>query len=1084
MFLSPRCARNPRSAFKAVQGIDRAMAWAVPCSGSELIVPFELSEAEEIMVQSLDDQCIAESSVSQTQELPVLTHLLKSTSCTTTSPAISVNNLATHKVGTSPKVTNTVRLHPVSTSDGYKLVVVPNTTAGSNISWTPHPWYHSTASYASGTPVALPGSPDLLKGPPKVVQLAPQSKTFKQQFKILPNVTPATKTVTIAQHITSVPGKPTSGSGPVVVIGKERDATTTVLHRSLHQSASLDPEKNQTPTSSDIECITRSTSALSSPAESYEIDDDTAMPIITSVMSLSNCDFDSIVDNAGNAENDKQAAKTGECLDSARSASGPASLLIKKIFPTHRVSGSHSLLVRQSAGGQDSVSATQGTKSIAKAIPRILAHPGTGSRRKTLFPTSAARGSPLSGFLPVSKACSTGAKILTGVSACKPARKVEGECGRTKNNKVEVFELDAVKKVGNTIMGSTITFKPSSELGTGKQSESQRSMIQKLQQAINCFEQSALKSDSTFNKVERNMLESVLSQLKDKTTEMNVSKKMNVPVTPKVEAKASKDGPKEHQNLSSSTTTNKKPMRRIVITSDTVPSADAHVIKEGIEAFLQRNNISNDFTEDEVLNLHWDGKDISTLYRKLDEQYVPPTTMLVEKEEKLTRKHSPHAPKPADVAISQDVIPKLEFKPRIIRVIKKNGQVIEQPLADSCPALPVVATSLSAKPVLHSSPDPTVTQAVTVSHAPSSCFQNGIRVSPTVGTSRPPNVVTTSQAVIASQPLQTLLNSMMNDTHPGEKKKQYVTAVFPDGQTRKIAISAIHVRKEAGSKSEVSSVAAPEVAQEIEVQSDCVPRGEKTSREMPGGDLSEASSLPSRSDDELSKMLEPEVLLEESNVALNFSESSSTISKQSSSDSSYSCNSDSDDSEEEEYVTVRIPVRRSGGRAAGQSQKQPRAKGRRQPSRQLWGEHAYRKRRRARTASRRNKQSKVEEEAADIPAEPIWARLRNATAKVVVNCRNCIDNPCIVLMDRLNDEVVKSGRVNLAEINGNELFSLSTTSKVVLSSTRIVEAVKVEPFKTNEEQQIEEMKKPQEDDIMQLLLDSRKQLEELRKKYQ
>ncbi|KAH7933534.1 hypothetical protein HPB49_013476 [Dermacentor silvarum] len=71
-----------------------------------------------------------------------------------------------------------------------------------------------------------------------------------------------------------------------------------------------------------------------------------------------------------------------------------------------------------------------------------------------------------------------------------------------------------------------------------------------------------------------------------------------------------------------------KPLRRIVITSDELPSLSSDEVKNGLEAFLVKNNISNNFSKDEIIKLHWDGKDVSTFhFRDIDSEELqqPPT---------------------------------------------------------------------------------------------------------------------------------------------------------------------------------------------------------------------------------------------------------------------------------------------------------------------------------------------------------------------------------------------------------------------------------------------------------------------------
>ncbi|KAH6924355.1 hypothetical protein HPB50_016229 [Hyalomma asiaticum] len=67
----------------------------------------------------------------------------------------------------------------------------------------------------------------------------------------------------------------------------------------------------------------------------------------------------------------------------------------------------------------------------------------------------------------------------------------------------------------------------------------------------------------------------------------------------------------------------KPPLRRIVITSDEVPLISSDEVKNGLEAFLQRNNISDNFSKDEIIKLHWDGKDVDTFqFRDVDRELL------------------------------------------------------------------------------------------------------------------------------------------------------------------------------------------------------------------------------------------------------------------------------------------------------------------------------------------------------------------------------------------------------------------------------------------------------------------------------
>ncbi|KAH7959053.1 hypothetical protein HPB49_007836 [Dermacentor silvarum] len=83
-----------------------------------------------------------------------------------------------------------------------------------------------------------------------------------------------------------------------------------------------------------------------------------------------------------------------------------------------------------------------------------------------------------------------------------------------------------------------------------------------------------------------------------------------------------------------------KPLRRIVITSDELPSLSSDEVKNGLEAFLVKNNISNNFSKDEIIKLHWDGKDVSTFhFRGIDSEELqqPPIGIVKTKRPSILR---------------------------------------------------------------------------------------------------------------------------------------------------------------------------------------------------------------------------------------------------------------------------------------------------------------------------------------------------------------------------------------------------------------------------------------------------------------
>ncbi|CAN7993461.1 unnamed protein product [Ixodes pacificus] len=184
---------------------------------------------------------------------------------------------------------------------------------------------------------------------------------------------------------------------------------------------------------------------------------------------------------------------------------------------------------------------------------------------------------------------------------------------------------------------------------TSKSEGSKDDVCEKLKQAIAQIEEVTLRSRSAFDEAQRSMLESMFNKIKEDTCLLMSSKGSEAeksvpggsptkntvtkePVLEKVSSKVTpaKDSvadslavkvPPTKQSVGnmpnfSPPESMKKPLRRIVITSDSGASLNSNAIKDGIEKFLQANKIPNYFSQDELLSLHWDGKDIRTFHFK------------------------------------------------------------------------------------------------------------------------------------------------------------------------------------------------------------------------------------------------------------------------------------------------------------------------------------------------------------------------------------------------------------------------------------------------------------------------------------
>ncbi|KAG0411240.1 hypothetical protein HPB47_011638 [Ixodes persulcatus] len=194
---------------------------------------------------------------------------------------------------------------------------------------------------------------------------------------------------------------------------------------------------------------------------------------------------------------------------------------------------------------------------------------------------------------------------------------------------------------------------------TSKSEGSKDDVCEKLKQAIAQIEEVTLRSHNAFDEAQRSMLESMFNKIKEDTcllmsskgseaeksvpgssltkntvTKEPVSDKVSSKVTPAKDIVADSLAvkvPPTKQSLGnmpnfSPPESVKKPLRRIVITSDNGASLNSDAIKDGIEKFLQANKIPNYFSQDELLSLHWDGKDIRTFHFKNGPEGQPANT--------------------------------------------------------------------------------------------------------------------------------------------------------------------------------------------------------------------------------------------------------------------------------------------------------------------------------------------------------------------------------------------------------------------------------------------------------------------------
>lgn len=613
--------------------------------------------------------------------------------------------------------------------------------------------------------------------------------------------------------------------------------------------------------------------------------------------------------------------------------------------------------------------------------------------------------------------------------------------------------------------------------------------------------------DSVFNAQEHERLKNLASQCQSKPVQH--PEKVAIKAEPTSDKCAGDSVSNVRQEENSATQTAKRehgasashrPLRRIVITSDEVPMISSDEVKAGIETFLVQNNISNNFCEDEVIKLHWDGKDVSTFhFRDTDNDrspspHLPPDVPVPQKiKPNILRCNKPATPvtsadsEASDAAtftvlagaqtISGTTPPKADtlpeqpkgstsgptvpagykavrvkcvadsnqvvltslgsvsttrgnisaekqlcFMPRAIRYIKKTGEVIEKPLKPGQQVVPVVAPISTKTTPLNQKSTICLTPPV-VPVASSGSIRHGMSAVP----------VTTKRFPLQPQLAKTMTTVVKTTSVPVTASR--IVRVNPECSN---------------SKPQSSQVSFPE--------------GSGGSVNMPQATL-QRPAYPAVCDDDTSRILEPEVLLEVSNKVIQVQPIDRTrlnASSPSSSSTSSCCNEDW-----APPVQTHKKSRLNRKRASSKSSVQQ--------------EYRSRKRRR-----RGNKQKPPTQPLDSKPSKAL-----NDENNVAILSSNCIDRPCVVSMYHLNDRIMTKGFVNLTSVKHKELFALVRTPEVRLAPDKVVSVVQLNARETVASQEVavtcisESVPQELEKDSLEYLLKEQiNHLVHLRKKYQ
>lgn len=570
---------------------------------------------------------------------------------------------------------------------------------------------------------------------------------------------------------------------------------------------------------------------------------------------------------------------------------------------------------------------------------------------------------------------------------------------------------------------------------------------------------------------------------------------------------------KKDDTVSRESSTSHKPLRRIVITSDEVPVISSDEVKNGLEAFLIRNNISNNFSKDEVIKLHWDGKDVKTFhFRDIDSEEVQPPPIVAPKVVRPAILRSGKAPAPAsDVGaeplvtsaaqtrkqgVCEPVTAKAEnvveestvpmdgtdvragFKAVRVKCRTESGQLVDCLALKSLKPIRVIgSTAGPEKPIGFL---PRVIRYINESGQVVEKLVNPQQqIVPVV-----PSLPGSSKTTTASLPSKSVLKSSYSKPAGLTKPSAGATSAVP-AQVAKVLVPDVI------SSSTMANLLAkqPEVIASPSTPTVCPPGGSRpvappnvviVKVPVALGLQSAKSLLPARvavskptpptaskpessAKNDKEKMFEPECLLEVSSNRLDVqSWNKKRLDDNSSSDSSSTSSSDASD-----YVPPVVKRKENPKPTAPKRSPQKRST--------VMREYRTRKRR-----LRRRPQT-VETPSSSNKCK---ASKKKNGVNMAMRSSNCIDRPCVVSMYHLNDSLFFNGSVNLASVKSEDLFVLASSPVVRLSPGKVVSVVELKPQTSDlPKQAVEVSGVADTDNVEHLLREQQNELVQLRRKY-
>ncbi|XP_050048862.1 uncharacterized protein Gpb5 isoform X1 [Dermacentor andersoni] len=571
-----------------------------------------------------------------------------------------------------------------------------------------------------------------------------------------------------------------------------------------------------------------------------------------------------------------------------------------------------------------------------------------------------------------------------------------------------------------------------------------------------------------------------------------------------------------------------KPLRRIVITSDEVPLISSDEVKNGLEAFLVKNNISNNFSKDEIIKLHWDGKDVSTFhFRDIDSEELQQPPIVIPKANRPAILRPVKVSQPAgDIAtapfttatetsskqtVSEPVLSKAEkvveeltipidgyavpagFKAVKLSCRADTGEMVQRVVLKSMKPIRVVNSTTHPEKQIgflprviryinetgqiieklvnpHQQIVPFLASTPAVNKSTPVCAANvPTHGTPTTSVSRLTSLIKPPAAAAAAAA------ALAPAIVPAESVKNFLSEVVTSNNTsnsllKRPKLIALPSAPTVGHLGSTTPVTASKVIR-VERPPSVLLGPQSSKAVLPESavcfqdDLAPVASKPETS----AEADDAERIFEPEcllEVCNNTLEVESLKREELNGDTSSDTSSTSSSDASDNYVLSVVNRKK---------EVQPAPK--RSPPKKSTVLREYR--------TRRRRQCRKQNPRAVAPSSSVKCKAsKNDDVNVAMMSPNCIDRPCVVSMYHLNDHVLANGFVNLTSVKHEDLFLLASSPVVKLSSDKVVSVVEVKPRASDSLQGSAEVSSITDtDNLERLLREQQNELVQLRRKY-